>query len=837
MLAHLRIFSLFCFALISVLSRAQSGDVPVITAEGDQFYCPGSEINVVTDFNISGSQNFGLEAFYIQVSTGYEKGEDLLRLNNGSNDILGSWDPETGKLTLEKRDGLLNFQEINDAVNNVTFSSSNPDFTGEKLFSFTMHSSNFLPSTGHFYQYRSYPNISWTIAKGLAEQLEYNGLKGYLATITTREEAVLVGEQAEGTGWIGASDAEQEGTWKWVTGPEAGTNAEIFWIGDAGGYAPNGAYENWNTGEPNNLNNEDYGHVIANTQIGPKGSWNDLPNEGTEGLYAPQGYIVEYGYGGPEDAPDFSASTRVYTNGIAETVSGFRCGPGNVLLSAIATEFTDQPSPSEILWFSSQTSTTPIAKGSNYTTGNLISTTTYYVMASQDGCTDGLRSPVLAEIYEIPDIVKEVTLKNCDADDIPNDGFTDFNLDEASDVISKENPDLTISYHLTEESAISGTDPIDPPYFNNSIASKVIARAENQDTCFDIATVNLIASSTDPLDVLAILEACDTDDENDGRFSFDLTEATSVILGSLPDQDLQIMYFSSQEDALIKRNEILPQNAYTNEVPYEQFLFARIESLVNGDCLHIGEYVKLIVNPLPEFDLVPEAFYCENSPDNEVSINNPQGQYTYEWYDASGNFVSTGETLFLRSAGNYSVVATSALNCLSREKTVAVRSSAKAQISQEDIEVTDGGDMKSISINTSNLGTGNYEYALDNGPYQDDPYFEDVASGMRLLQVRDKNGCGTASIEVAVIGFPKFFTPNGDGYNDTWQVDGIISQPGSLIYIYDKFGKLLDKIDAVGQGWNGQYKGKLLPSSDYWFRVQLTDGRIYSGHFSLIRRE
>ena len=108
---------------------------------------------------------------------------------------------------------------------------------------------------------------------------------------------------------------------------------------------------------------------------------------------------------------------------------------------------------------------------------------------------------------------------------------------------------------------------------------------------------------------------------------------------------------------------------------------------------------------------------------------------------------------------------------------------------------------------------------------------------MRLVQVRDKNGCGIASIEVAVIGFPKFFTPNGDGFNDTWQVDGIISQPGSLIYIFDKFGKLLDKIEAVGQGWNGQYKGKQLPSSDYWFRVQLTDGRIYSGHFSLIRRE
>ena len=311
MSAHLRILSIFCFVLMSVWGRAQESEPPAIVAEGDQFYCPGTEINVVTDFEISGQQNFELDAFYIQISTGYERGEDLLILNSAAPDILGGWDPETGKLTLEKRDGLLNFQEINEAVKNVIYKGNNPEFIGEKLFSFTMHSSNFLPSTGHFYQNRSYPNISWTIAKGLAEQLEYNGLQGYLATITTREEAVLVGEQADGTGWCGASDAEEEGTWKWVTGPEAGTDAEIFWIGDANGYAPNGAYENWNTGEPNDLNGEDYGHVSANTQIGPKGSWNDLPNEGTEGLYAPQGYIVEYGFGGPEDAPDFTASTRV----------------------------------------------------------------------------------------------------------------------------------------------------------------------------------------------------------------------------------------------------------------------------------------------------------------------------------------------------------------------------------------------------------------------------------------------------------------------------------------------------------------------------------------------
>ena len=87
-----------------------------------------------------------------------------------------------------------------------------------------------------------------------------------------------------------------------------------------------------------------------------------------------------------------------------------------------------------------------------------------------------------------------------------------------------------------------------------------------------------------------------------------------------------------------------------------------------------------------------------------------------------------------------------------------------------------------------------------------------------------------------MIGYPKFFTPNGDGYNDTWQVSGVSFQPESKIYIYDKFGKLLAQLDAKGEGWYGLFKGNPLPSADYWYSVQLEDGRIHSGHFSLIRR-
>ena len=91
-----------------------------------------------------------------------------------------------------------------------------------------------------------------------------------------------------------------------------------------------------------------------------------------------------------------------------------------------------------------------------------------------------------------------------------------------------------------------------------------------------------------------------------------------------------------------------------------------------------------------------------------------------------------------------------------------------------------------------------------------------------------------------MIGYPNFFTPNSDGYNDTWQVKGITEDfyPSSLIYIFDRFGKTIANIDPYGEGWNGFYNGTLMPSNDYWFAVQLTDKngatRERKGHFSLI---
>lgn len=830
----MRFFTLVCYLLVGLSSAAQSDpDLPEITAEGDQFYCPLSSINVVTDFSISGFDDEPITAFYIQISIGYANG-DVLSLADDSGDITDEWDPQTGKLTLSKQGNVLTYQEITDAVKNVIYRGNDPDFQGEKYFSFTVGNANFLPSTGHFYEYIEDIGITWTSARALAEAEEYLGLPGYLATITSFEEKELSGEQADGAGWIGGSDAALEGTWKWVTGPEAGMT---FWIGLANGYAPNGAYEFWNDGEPNQAGNEDYAH-ITDPSVGKPGSWNDLSNTGaSSGPYQPKGYIIEYGFGGPEDAPDFSASTRIYTNGIDEVVDGSNCGPGEVILSASLTLIEDQPvgNETQVLWFESLDSDLPISTGETYMP-NLTESKDYYVLASQNECYDGQRKKVTATIYEIPDIIKEVTLYNCDADDTPNDGYTDFNLEEANDLINKGDLTLTISYYMTEQDAQDDLNRIDPPVFNNFDGDLVFARAVNLDNCYDIAKVNLVVSVTNPFEYVATLEACDIDGSNDGFFTFDLLEASVLIIDALGDPDVTIKYYENQEDAALKINEILPQDAYMNKIPYEEFLFARIESSVNGECISVGEYVQLKVNLLPEFEVPTEAVYCQNQEDIIVEISAPQGIYSYEWKDPSGVVISTSSSASISSGGIYTVTGTSEDNCVSNKREIVVSESSVANITQDDIEVVDGGEENSILIDESNLGVGNYEYALDNSPYQEEPFFDNVSPGDRILYIRDKNGCGTEQITVYVIGYMKFFTPNGDGENDTWQVLGVSSQPMSDIYIYDKFGKLLAQLDAADEeGWDGVFNGKQLPSSDYWFRVQLEDGRIQTGHFSLIR--
>jgi gliding motility-associated-like protein len=365
---------------------------PILTAAGNQIYCPGTSMKIVTDMTIVDPDDTGIDAIYIQISSGYVNGQDLLVLTGNHTTLTSSWNALTGKLTLTGVTAQPTYINLVAAIKDVEYSSSAANPTGVRTFSITVGQANYLPSNGHYYQYVPNIGISWTNAKIAAEASFYYGLQGYLATITSADEAQLSGEQAAGAGWIGGSDEQVEGVWRWMTGPEAGT---IFWNGGINGSTPNFAF--WNTGEPNSFGDEDYTHITA-PGVGIPGSWNDLKNNGEpSGDYQPKGYIVEYGGMPGDPVLQISTSTTISIPSITGTVSQTRCGNGSVTLTTTATNGTPK-------WYTTPTGGIPLETSSSFTTPILSQTTTYYVDAYAVGCNGGTRIAVTATINPIPSI-------------------------------------------------------------------------------------------------------------------------------------------------------------------------------------------------------------------------------------------------------------------------------------------------------------------------------------------------------------------------------------------------------------------------------------------------
>ncbi|NJB72416.1 gliding motility-associated-like protein [Saonia flava] len=826
-------FLLIILLCVGHISWSQTNIPPTVTATGDQVYCPLSQINIVTDIDIVDPDDTEIEALYIQISTGYEQGQDVLSLVGNHPNINTTWSASQGKLTLSSANATLaSYVDLIAAVRDVFFESSSPTPSGEKLFSITVGDVNYLPSTDHYYEYVPSLGITWTEARTAAEGRTYFGLSGYLATITSAEEAQLTGEQISGAGWIGGSDAGTEGIWRWVTGPESGT---VFWNGLVNGSSPN--YANWNIGEPNQAGDEDYAH-LTDPSVGNRGAWNDLSNVGApNGPYQPKGYVVEYGGMPGDPILNISASTKISIASIDSISGAERCGNGSLSLTALSSSGTVQ-------WYDAPENGNLLFTGETFTTPIISANTTYYAYASSGGCSTGGRTPVEAIVNPLPVISPSLDFKNCDEDGIA-DGNTDFNLMEANEIITNGDNTLTVTYHLLYSNAEAGADPINPSPFNNSTANTVYARIENSFGCHQVSTINLLVSTTAfPSGYMTELNMCDDDSIPDGFHVMDISMATTEILSQFPaNQNLSVHYYRNLNDATLEDNEITQLN-YTNETPNEQILYVRVESNDNGACFGLGPYLTLRVFPLPIYEVASEASVCTDS-QVQLNIFNPEGNYTYQWTNSNGTALSNEPSVTVTSGGTYNVIATSELGCESITRTVQVQESNIAEIGLEDITVSDNSSNNTITINNenNNLGLGDYEFALDNdlGPYQDEPNFDMVEPGLRTLFIRDKNGCGIAQIEIGIVGYPRFFTPNNDGNNDTWQVLGVTSEyyPESNLLIYDRYGRLIVQVDPLGEGWDGFVNSTALPSTDYWFMLQLTDNRgnthSRNGHFSLKR--
>jgi len=811
------------------ITYAQNNSAPVVTAVGDQAYCPGEVVAVVTSFDIVDIDDTEIDEFSIQISEGYQRGNDILRLTGNHPTINTTWNVQEGKLRFRGLNGAaMLYSDLIPAVQAVVFESTSDNPTEEKLFSLTVGSANYLPETDHYYEYVPAVGIAWDDAREAAANRTFFGLQGYLVTITSRAEAQLSGEQAAGTGWIGGSDSQQEGVWRWMTGPEAGI---VFWNGGVNGSSPNFAF--WNTQEPNNLGDEDYAHITA-PGVGIPGSWNDLPLLGGVDDFLPRGYVVEYGGTPGDPVLNLSASTRLTSPKITAVVPAEICGDGTAFVAAEATD-------GEVIWFDSQEGGAPLGSGTTFETPIFTQSGFLYALASVDGCLEGERIPVEVVVKIQPPINNGVVLTNCDEDGLA-DGFTDFDFNSYLDLITDDFDDFSITFYLTAQDAQTGTNPLPEDNFNNAQSDEVFFRVEGTGIyCFNTGSFMLDVSTTSfPADFRVELEECDTGDA-DGITEFDLQQAEQLLLSQFPNgQNLTVSFFTSNTDALLKRNEISNLSNYTNTVPFFETLFVRVDENGSGTCFGVGAHLVLRVYARPSFELQSEYGYCIGE-SVQITPLNPEGNYQYRWFDSNDALLSDTPEIRIASEGNYGVMATSQDGCISEMLQFTVLASGPPVFSPDVILVDSNAQTITISSTNGELGLGNYEFALDNplGPFQFETTFTNVEPGLHTIYGVDVNCCGNDAIEVGVIGMPKFFTPNNDLVNDEITVLGLTDdfyQEGDL-FVYDRYGMLLAQVNVLEAGWNGLFNGRPLPPSDYWYVLQLVNrnGGVesWNGHFTL----
>jgi gliding motility-associated-like protein len=535
--------------------------------------------------------------------------------------------------------------------------------------------------------------------------------------------------------------------------------------------------------------------------------------------------------------------------------------------------------------------------------GDISEETIYVRVQNLNGCINNPTSFKII-VNPIPSISTTITpFPVCDVV-TPSDGDPRNRIAQNIDLTSKNDeilagkPDHIVKYYLTKDDADNDNGIVNPTDFENdplltsfpanfnsddpaiqTIFVKVFDLGGNK--CSSVFSTFELVIYPEPNLPLNISDYSDCDNSTDIDELDDNGKIGNITLkNKIPEilvnynpteyADFSVRFYASE--VLAELGDLataLDENIFENDANGQE-IFVRVENIKNTPiiCVNTRLSFKINIKPLPSFIVMGEEnidspqIVCLNDTPLVLEAENPGAIYTYQWTDKSGVDLGNNATLGVTTAGNYTVTATDKVNGCSRSRTIVVKESNIATLEESFITIIDEantiGNTNTISVSidtiSNNLGPGAYQYALRNedtsnrypfSGFQDTPVFENLEGGIYTIIVNDKNGCvPDAELQISVIQFPKFFTPNGDGKNDTWSIKGANKSfyPNSSIDIYNRFGKLVAQIPIDSQGWDGTYNGTRLPSDDYWFRVQLIPANtnknpiLKKGHFSLLRR-
>ena len=434
------------------------------------------------------------------------------------------------------------------------------------------------------------------------------------------------------------------------------------------------------------------------------------------------------------------------------------------------------------------------------------------------------------------------------------DGQFPFDTSDVASRLVNDQVSVTLFYYDTDGILIGNELP--NPFLTASQtlsvevekASQLTAVVNPEGNCFDRTSLSFLVDLKPRINSVVIPPNCDDgEDITDGISAFDTTGLNESLLvtQTMIDQNASntlIAYHYLDSNGDLQQSNSLPNPFITQT----QTVTVTLSSANDPMCFSIKQ-LDFIVNSLPNLPIADTYVRCLNLPPVAIGLfGATASNYDYVWeFSSPGSterqLLSNQESsIFPEQAGTYFITATTLSGSVcSLTKSIIVLDSESARLGENTIHLDDlnqeGGTV--LEVITDDLGLGDYEFALNSGLFQDDPFFEDVPNGSFQLQIRDKNGCGLLVYAGVALGYPKYFSPNGDGINDTWTIEGISSNFNSEteVFIYDRYGRLLRKFKPYYDQWDGTYNGEPMPSTDYWFQGFLEDGSQFKGHFSLLR--
>jgi gliding motility-associated-like protein len=259
-----------------------------------------------------------------------------------------------------------------------------------------------------------------------------------------------------------------------------------------------------------------------------------------------------------------------------------------------------------------------------------------------------------------------------------------------------------------------------------------------------------------------------------------------------------------------------------------------------GGCSAVDS-VNVIVSPLPVANAGNDEIICKG---DRVELQSTGGT-SFSWQPAIGlsNANISNPIASPATTTQYIVTAMNPGGCKSDDSVTVVVNKKPIANAGPDKKILEG---QSVQLQGTTDTTAGFNFSWSPPRFIDEifalrPFVNPTTDSWYTLTVSSTNGCGNAVDSVFVrvfkkITIPNTFTPNGDGINDVWEINGLQTYPESVTEVYNRYGQLVFRSQGYSRPWDGKLNGTALPVGTYYYIVNRNNGLpLSSGSITIIR--